>query len=187
MISSGRLFPWLNTKVLDLRLITAARNTKFINLTNFLGMALAPWNVLAAGKLRTDEEETRREKSGEKGRTLFGDWRRNEQEREMSLALEKVAKEVGAKSITSGKFCAPTPCPLLNSCYLSQVAIAYVMQKVPFVFPIVGGRKVEHLLQNIEALDISLSTEQVQYIESIIPFDLGFPSNLIVSLFSISR
>ena len=57
------------------------------------------------------------------------------------------------------------------------------MQKVPFVFPIVGGRKVEHLLQNIEALDISLSTEQMQYIESIIPFDLGFPSNLIVSLF----
>jgi aryl-alcohol dehydrogenase-like predicted oxidoreductase len=57
------------------------------------------------------------------------------------------------------------------------------MQKVPFVFPIVGGRKVEHLLQNIEALDISLSTEQMQYIESIIPFDLGFPSNLIVGLF----
>jgi len=57
------------------------------------------------------------------------------------------------------------------------------MQKVPFVFPIVGGRKVEHLLQNIEALDISLSTEQMQYIESIIPFKLGFPSNLIVSLF----
>jgi len=56
------------------------------------------------------------------------------------------------------------------------------MQKVPFVFPIVGGRKVEHLLQNIEALDISLSTEQMQYIESIIQFDLGFPSNLIVGL-----
>ena len=55
------------------------------------------------------------------------------------------------------------------------------MQKVPFVFPIVGGRKVEHLLQNIEALDISLSTEQMQYLESIIPFNLGFPSNLIVS------
>jgi len=59
------------------------------------------------------------------------------------------------------------------------------MQKVPFVFPIVGGRKVEHLLQNIEALDISLSTEQMQYIESIIPFNPGFPSNLIVGLFQL--
>ena len=39
---------------------------------------------------------------------LFSDWRRNEQEREMSLALEKVAKEVGAKSFTLGNFRAPT-------------------------------------------------------------------------------
>ncbi|KIM42977.1 hypothetical protein M413DRAFT_443794 [Hebeloma cylindrosporum] len=124
------------------------------------GMALAPWNVLAGGKLRTDEEEARREESGEKGRIVFSDWKRNDQEREMGLALEKVAKEVSAKSITS-------------------VAIAYLMQKVPFVFPIVGGRKVEHLLQNIEALDFSLSAEQMQYIESIIPFNLGFPSNMI--------
>jgi len=58
------------------------------------------------------------------------------------------------------------------------------MQKVPFVFPIVGGRKVEHLLQNIEALDIFLYGTG----ESTVPFDLrvGFSSNLIVSLFSVS-
>lgn len=55
------------------------------------------------------------------------------------------------------------------------------MQKAPRVFPIIGGRKVEHLLANIEALDISLSDEQIKYLESIIPFDPGFPSNLIVS------
>ena len=40
----------------------SARNTKPIYLFNFLRMALAPWNVLATGKLRTDEEERRREK-----------------------------------------------------------------------------------------------------------------------------
>ena len=174
--SNGRLFLWLDMKVLDL--ITDTGNTKLIHLFDFLGMALAPFNVLAGGKLRTDEEEARREESGEKGRALFNDWKRNAQEREMSLALEKVAKDVGAKSITSGKFRVPT---FLSLAYVSQVAIAYLMQKVPFVFPIVGGRKVEHLLQNIEALDIVLSVEQMQYIESIIPFDLGFPSNLIVS------
>jgi aryl-alcohol dehydrogenase-like predicted oxidoreductase len=55
------------------------------------------------------------------------------------------------------------------------------MQKAPFVFPIVGGRKVEHLLANLESLDISLSDEQIKYLESIIPFDLGFPSSMIVS------
>jgi len=50
------------------------------------------------------------------------------------------------------------------------------MQKVPYVFPIIGGRKVKHLLANIQALDISLTLEHIAYHESIIPFDPGFPS-----------
>ncbi len=31
------------------------------------GMAIAPWNVLAAGKIRTDAEEQARRETGEKG------------------------------------------------------------------------------------------------------------------------
>ena len=61
------------------------------------------------------------------------------------------------------------------------VAIAYVMQKYPYVFPIIGGRKVEHLYQNLEALEISLSAEHIAYLESVHPFDLGFPCNRFVS------
>ncbi len=71
------------------------------------GMALVPWNVLASGKLRTDAEEERREKSGEYGRDLKLDntgWKRTEQEKIVSHALEKVAKEVGTDSITAGNY-----------------------------------------------------------------------------------
>jgi aryl-alcohol dehydrogenase-like predicted oxidoreductase len=119
-------------------------------------MAIAPFRVVGGGKLRTDAEEEERKKSGENGRTVFGDWMRTETEVKVSRALEKVAKEVGAKSITS-------------------VAIAYIMQKVPYVFPIVGGRKVEHLHHNIEALEISLTEGQIQELESVVPFDYGYP------------
>ena len=70
-----------------------------------VGMALAPWNVLGAGKIRTDEEERRRLESGEGGRSLHGfPWQRTEDERKVCLALEKIAQEVGAKHITSGKW-----------------------------------------------------------------------------------
>lgn len=55
------------------------------------------------------------------------------------------------------------------------------MQKTPFVFPIIGGRKVEHLLANLEALEISLTAEQMKYLESVVPFETGFPNNIIVS------
>lgn len=43
---------------------------------------------------------------------MFGEWLRNKNEKKMSAALEKVAKEVGTERITA-------------------VAIAYVMQKMP--------------------------------------------------------
>ena len=55
------------------------------------------------------------------------------------------------------------------------------MHKAPYVFPIIGGRKVEHLHANIEALDIALSDEQIKELESAVPFDPGFPMSLFVS------
>ncbi|KAI0739043.1 aryl-alcohol dehydrogenase [NADP+] [Daedaleopsis nitida] len=123
------------------------------------GMALAPWNVLAGGRIRTDEEERKRRETGEKGRTIMThDWERTEQERAVCKVLEEVAADVGAKSIQA-------------------VAIAYVMQKVPYVFPIVGGRKVEHLMDNLAALDIVLTSEHYEKIESAVPFDVGFPGD----------
>lgn len=61
------------------------------------------------------------------------------------------------------------------------VAIAYVMHKAPYVFPIIGGRKIEHLQANVEALEISLSREQIKRLESVTPFDPGFPHNIFVS------
>lgn len=49
------------------------------------------------------------------------------------------------------------------------------MQKAPYVFPIVGGRKIEHLHQNLEALDIALTPEQIKVLDDIVPFNKGFP------------
>ncbi|KAL0058541.1 putative aryl-alcohol dehydrogenase aad14 [Marasmius tenuissimus] len=130
-----------------------------IPMARSFGMALAPWSVLGGGKLRTDSEEERRKQSGEGGRTVLGDWQRTPDEVMMSHALDKVAKEVGAKNITS-------------------VAIAYVMQKTTHVFPIIGGRKVEQLVQNLEALDITLTSDHVKFLEGQIPFDIGFPMSI---------
>lgn len=74
----------------------------------------------------------------------------------MSEALEKVAAEHGIESVTA-------------------IALAYLLAKSTFVFPIIGGRKIEHLHDNIQALKVKLTAEQIQYLESIVPFDPGFP------------
>jgi hypothetical protein len=53
------------------------------------------------------------------------------------------------------------------------------MHKTANVFPIVGGRKPEHLKGNIEALKIKLTPEEIEEIESAYPFDHGFPNNFL--------
>ncbi|KAI0076939.1 Aldo/keto reductase [Panus rudis PR-1116 ss-1] len=125
------------------------------------GMALAPWNVLVQGKIRTDAEEEERRKTGQQGRPGFStSWERSEDQKKMCKALEKVAAEVGAKSIRS-------------------VAIAYVMQKTTHVFPILGVKSVEQIQSNMEALEVALTPEHIKFIEDVLPFDPGFPHNML--------
>lgn len=47
----------------------------------------------------------------------------------------------------------------------TAVALAWIMAKAPYVFPIVGGRRIEHLEQNIQALQLKLTDEEVHKIE----------------------
>ncbi|KAK7452192.1 putative aryl-alcohol dehydrogenase aad14 [Stygiomarasmius scandens] len=123
------------------------------------GLALHLWGVLGGGHIRTNEEEKRRIESGEKGRTFpvfMPDWLRSPEEVKVCDGLEALAKEIGAKSI-------------------GAIAIAYVLHKAQYVFPIIGGRKVEQLMANIEALSISLTPEQIKHLDELKPFQLGFP------------
>jgi aryl-alcohol dehydrogenase-like predicted oxidoreductase len=55
---------------------------------------------------------------------MFGGQELSETETKYSEVLSKVAEEHGLESVTT-------------------IALAYVMSKVPYIFPIVGGRKVE--------------------------------------------
>ncbi|KAK6859836.1 sterigmatocystin biosynthesis dehydrogenase stcV [Apiospora arundinis] len=65
--------------------------------------------------------------------------------------------------------------------HLTAVALSYAMQKTPYLFPIVGGRKVEQLKANVEALSLELSPEDIAEIEKGYAFDLGFPHNMLNS------
>lgn len=56
------------------------------------------------------------------------------------------------------------------------------MHKSPYVFPIVGGRKIEHLKGNIEALSIELSDEEIDEIDKAVPFDIGFPLSMLFEM-----
>ncbi|KAM0254393.1 hypothetical protein ACHAQJ_006862 [Trichoderma viride] len=121
------------------------------------GMALAPWDVLGGGKFQTKKALEERQQRGESLRGLASLPEQSPEEAKISEALAQVASEHGVTSITA-------------------IALAYVLHKAGNVFPIVGGRKVEHLMDNIQALSIKLTDEQIKFLEDVKPFDLGFPS-----------
>jgi hypothetical protein len=50
-----------------------------------------------------------------------------------------------------------------------------MINRTPYVFPIVGGRKVEHLKGNIEALSLRLDEDEMGKIDNAYGFEIGFP------------
>lgn len=120
------------------------------------GMGMAPWGSLGSGMFKTEEQRRKQKEQGE-GRSKVVE--PSEAQVKVSKALEAVAKRKGS--------------------IITSIAQAYVSAKAPYVFPIVGGRNVEHLKGNIEALNIKLSDDDIKEIEDAVPFDLGFPSNFL--------
>ncbi len=124
---------------------------EIIPMCRHFGMAIAPWDAIGGGKFQTKAAIEERKKNNEGLRSMMGSGDQTSNEEKVSAALEEVAKEHGVKSVTA-------------------VALAYVMSKSPNVFPIVGGRKVEHLMDNIESLKIKLTDAQIEKLEAVVPY-----------------
>ncbi|KAI4184275.1 MAG: hypothetical protein LQ348_004573 [Seirophora lacunosa] len=112
------------------------------------GMGLCPWGALGGGYFKPQAQV-----HSDGGRKFPGAASTNAAR--VSETLERVAGRKGT--------------------LMTSVALAYVLQKAPYVFPICGGRKVEHLRGNIEALGLKLTREDVEEIERAYPFEVGFP------------
>lgn len=113
------------------------------------GMAMAPWGALGRGNYKTEEQLNATK--GE-GRQMGGP---SEADKKVSAVLEKLAKKKNTQ--------------------MTSLAMAYVMHQSPNVYPIVGGRKIEHLKGNIEALSLRLTDEELQEIEGAYGWGPGFP------------
>jgi aryl-alcohol dehydrogenase-like predicted oxidoreductase len=119
------------------------------------GMALAPWGALGRGLFATEEELQKKSSEGRKNPN-------NVNTPEMQ-AVTAVLSKLATKKETE----------------ITSIAMAYVMHKAPYVFPIVGGRKIEHLKGNIAGLAVELSNEEIDEIEDAVPFKIGFPLSML--------
>lgn len=118
------------------------------------GMGICVYGTLGQGRFQTEAERREREQTNAGRKTKPP----TPEEREVSKVLEAIATEKGCQG-----------------CHISGIAMAYIMHKAPYVFPIVGGRKVAHLEGNINALNVALNVEDIERIEACYDFDPGFP------------
>ena len=116
------------------------------------GMSMAPWGALGGGYFKPKDQVHQ-----DGGRNLPHVKAKDAEQ--VAEVLDKIAKRKGT--------------------LITSVAMAYVMHKAPYVFPICGGRKVEHLKGNIEALSLQLDAADMEEIEQAYPFDVGFPHNML--------
>ena len=89
------------------------------------GMGICPWGVVGQGRYKTEAEL-------KAGAALRYGREQSAAEKSMSVALEKVAQELG------------------DGASLGSVAMAWTLHKAPYVFPVIGGRKPEQLLELIK-------------------------------------
>jgi aryl-alcohol dehydrogenase-like predicted oxidoreductase len=130
-----------------------------IPMAKAFGLAVTPWGVLGAGLLSGKyaggkaPEDTKR-----------AGWTQNRlTEKNLATAelVGTIAKEIDATS--------------------SQVAIAWVAQKYPNTIPIIGARKNEQLLENLEAVDVTLTADHMAKLDEASKITLGFPHDFLSS------
>lgn len=61
----------------------------------------------------------------------------------------------------------------------TQVVLNWELQQNGITSPILGLRKMTHLEDNLKALEFTLTPEQVNRLDEVAKFDLGFPLDFI--------
>lgn len=139
------------------------------------GMGITVWSPMGSGKFRSaaDVPEDARAWSGDAGQASREDFQK------IGVVMERIGKEKGSTAMRVAlRWCMLKVSGFLEESTVRDNNVTNDFE-APYVFPIVGGRKIEHLKGNIEALAIDLSDEEMKEIEAVVPFDFGYPHSSI--------
>ncbi|HEY0168671.1 MAG TPA: aldo/keto reductase [Jatrophihabitans sp.] len=106
------------------------------------GVAVIPWSPLARGRLTRDwDADTARSQIDEFGKSLYLE--------EDRVIVERVAELAAERGVSR-----------------AQIALAWLLRNPVVAAPIVGATRVEHLEDAFAAVDVSLSDDEVERLES---------------------
>ncbi|KAH9815263.1 NADP-dependent oxidoreductase domain-containing protein [Melampsora americana] len=122
-------------------------------------MAFCPWGTVDDGRIQFNTDVVKRLDTAEKSQSTQTDRHQSSQPvLRDSPSLLKICKDLGAGSVTA-------------------VALIYIVQKNPYIIPIIGGSQISDLHSNIKALSLRLTPNQIKELEKLKQF--GFPYSLL--------
>ncbi len=160
-IGASSMYAWQFAKAL----YTADLNgwTRFVSMQNYVnlmyreearemlplcreeGIGVIPWSPLARGRLtRAWDGDSQRQQTDEVGKKLYAN--ADASDKEIVDRVGEVAQKRGVSR--------------------AQVALAWVLQQPGITSPIIGASKISHLEDAIAALDLQLSTAEIEYLEA---------------------
>ena len=126
-------------------------------------LAVTPWSPLGQGVLTGKYNKPREE--GQEARFGAGEQSRylNDKSLEIAQVVVDIAGETGASA--------------------AQVALAWLLEKGRHhdgvMIPIIGARKLSQLTDNIGAIDVRLTEEQIARLNAVSKYDLPFPQSFV--------
>ncbi len=122
---------------------------ELIPMAKHFGMTVTPWAPLGGGVL------SGKYLRGEQGRVKAESNRRSDRAISITEVVVEIADELGVPA--------------------SHVALQWTMSQGFSSIPIAGATKVSQLEENMKAVDVKLSAEQLQKLDEVSKIDLGFP------------
>jgi aryl-alcohol dehydrogenase-like predicted oxidoreductase len=140
---------------IEYSLIQRTPERELLPMARTLDIGVTAWSPLASGWLtgKYTQDNGNKEERRLDNEMMEGFIDKSDRNLNIAREVDKVAQQLGTSS--------------------SQVALAWLLSKG--VIPIIGARKVSHLEDNLQCVNVNLSTEQIKQLDEVSQIELGFP------------
>lgn len=147
--------PFIGLQI-EYSLIQRTPERELLPMARTLDIGVTAWSPLASGWL-TGKYSNGSSKEAESRRldneSMSGFVQQNERNLQIAQAVDSVAQQI--------------------NCSSAQVALNWLRQQE--VIPIIGGRKVSQIKDNLDCINFNLPPEQIQKLNQVSSIELGFP------------
>jgi aryl-alcohol dehydrogenase-like predicted oxidoreductase len=140
---------------IEYSLIQRTSERELLPMAHTLDIGVTAWSPLASGWLtgKYTKDNGNKEERRLDNEMMEGFVDKSDRNTTIAQTVDRVAEQIGKSS--------------------SQVALSWLLSKG--VIPIIGARKVHHLEDNLQCVDVNLSAEQIKQLDEVSQIELGFP------------